>query len=77
MKRKALWKFLLFLGLCPFAAPLLLWLCQFLSSPWPLFDWLVLYSFLYWPTYVAGLALILLALWKRKKINSLPGQSFK
>ena len=67
MKRKALWKFLLFLGLCPFAAPLLLWLCQFLSTPWPLFDWLVLYSFLYWPTYLLGAALLILAIVKFRK----------
>ena len=67
MKKKAIWKFLLFLGLCPFAAPFLWWLYQLLVDPWPLFDWLVLYSFLYWPTYVIGLALIVLALFKQKK----------
>lgn len=67
MKKSILWKVLLVLGLSPFAAPFLLWLCQFLSTPWPLFDWLVLYSFLYWPTYVIGLVLIVLALFKRKR----------
>lgn len=67
MNRNTLWNVLLFLGLSPFAAPFLFWLCQFLSTPWPLFDWLVLYSFLYWPTYLIGLVLVVLALCKRNR----------
>ena len=50
MNRNTLWNVLLFLGLCPFAVPFLWWLCQLLVDPWPLFDWLVLYSYLSWPT---------------------------
>ena len=67
MNRNTLWNVLLFLGLCPFAVPFLWWLCQLLVDPWPLFDWLVLYSFLYWPTYVVGLVLIVLVLFKRNR----------
>ena len=29
---------------------------------WILFDWLVLYSFVYWPTYLAGLIVIVISL---------------
>ena len=40
---------------------------------WTWGDWLVLYSFVYWPTYVIGVALIILAVWGlcREK-NGLP-----
>ena len=61
MKKLNLRTTLLILGLCPFAVPLLWWLWQLLVDPWPLFDWLVFWSFLYWPTYVAGLVLIILS----------------
>lgn len=61
MKKLNLRTILLSLGLCPFVVPLLWWLWQLLIDPWPLFDWLVFWSFLYWPTYVAGLVLIILS----------------
>ena len=67
MKRKALRKFLLFLGLCPFVLPFLWWFYQRFVDPWPMLVWLMLYSYLYWPGYVAGLALILSSLFLRKK----------
>lgn len=66
MKTNMRWKILLLLGLCPFAAPFLWWLYQLLVDPWPLFVWLMLYSYLYWPTYLIGLVLVVLALCKRK-----------
>lgn len=31
---------------------------------WMLGDWLILYSFVYWPTYLIGLVLILVAVYK-------------
>jgi hypothetical protein len=43
------------------------------EQSWTWGDWLVLYSFVYWPTYVIGVALIILAVWGlcREK-NGLP-----
>ena len=58
---KRLRSLLLLLGLCPFAAPLLLGIHRVLTESWAFLDWIVLWSYVYWPTCVAGLVLILLA----------------
>ena len=68
MKNKRLWWFLLAVGLIPFAAPFLGFAYEMLnSSSWSLMDWLVLYSFVYWPTYLVGLALIAISVYKLRK----------
>lgn len=64
---KNLWKFLLGVGLVPFVLPVILGLYHMAIESWILVDWLVLYSFLYWPTYLIGLGLIVLAAVKLKK----------
>ena len=64
---KNLWKCLLGLGICPFVIPIVLGLYHMVIESWTLPDWLVLYSFLYWPTYLVGLGLIILAAIKLKK----------
>ena len=61
MKKLNIRTVLLLLGLCPFVYPFLQWIYQALVDPWPLFDWLVLWSFVYWPTYLVGLVLILVS----------------
>lgn len=67
-KRK--WKIVLFLGITPFLAAILSGFSGFaIMSPnlygWAAFkEWIVLYSFIFWPTYVIGLVLILLAVAK-------------
>ena len=68
MKNKRLWWFLLVVGLIPFAAPFLGFAYEMLnSSSWPLMDWLVLYSFVYWPTYLVGFVLIAISVYKLMK----------
>ncbi len=68
MKNKRLWWFLLAVGLIPFAAPFIGFAYEMLNSTsWPLMDWLVLYSFVYWPTYLVGLALIAISVYKLRK----------
>ena len=68
MKNKRLWWFLLAVGLIPFAAPFIGFAYEMLnSSSWSLMDWLVLYSFVYWPTYLVGLALIAISVYKLMK----------
>lgn len=74
-KRK--WKIVLFLGITPFLAAILSGFYAAITgfsgfaimSPnlygWAAFtEWIVLYSFIFWPTYVIGLVLILLAVAK-------------
>ncbi|MBQ8144347.1 MAG: hypothetical protein IJ452_08960 [Butyricicoccus sp.] len=61
MKKHFIPKLLLLLGICPFLLPLVTSVTR--ASTWTVLDWVILYSFLYWPTYLAGLALILLAVY--------------
>lgn len=62
---KKIWRTLLVLGIVPFLIPFFGFGYEMLNgSDWTLLDYLVLYSFLYWPTYVVGLVLIVLAVWK-------------
>ena len=59
MKNKRLWWFLLAIGIIPFVAPFIGFAYEITnSSSWTLVDWLVLYSFVYWPTYIIGFILI-------------------
>ena len=68
MKNKRLWWFLLAVGLIPFAVPFIGFAYEILnSSSWSLMDWLVLYSVVYWPTYLVGLALIAISVYKLMK----------
>ena len=61
VNRSLLWKILLVLGVCPLAAPFLTGLYHMTIESWALFDWLILWSYVYWPTYLLGLGLILLS----------------
>lgn len=67
MKSRTLWRVLLAVGILPFVLPFLIGAYRMQIESWTLPDWLVLYSFLYWPTYGAGLALILLSAWQLSK----------
>ena len=68
MKNIRLWWLLLAVGVIPFAAPFIGFAYEMLnSSSWPLMDWLVLYSFAYWPTYLVGFALIAISTYKLRK----------
>ena len=59
MKNNMLWKGFLFAGILPFVIPVVLGLYRMRIESWTMMDWLVLYSFLYWPTYLLGFGLIL------------------
>ena len=61
MKGKIIWRILLCVGISPFLVPVFLGIYRMSIESWTFLDWLVLYSFLYWPTYLLGLALIVLS----------------
>lgn len=70
MKKGILWKILLVIGICPFIVPFASFLWRLvISESWTLLDWLVMYSFIYWPTYVIGIILIAISAFKLKKTN--------
>ena len=59
MKKTLIWKILLVIGICPMVFPFVSFLYQMLvSESWTLLDWLIMYSFVYWPTYIIGFVLI-------------------
>ena len=63
MKRKIIWWVLMAIGTVPFAAPFVCFIYEMMiKSSWTLADWLLLYSFVYWPTYIVGFVLIVLSL---------------
>lgn len=62
MKITFIWKLLLVIGICPFIMPFLLSFTR--MSSWTLVDWLVMYSFVYWPTYILGFVLIAISVCK-------------
>ena len=61
MKHKILRNILLRIGIVPFVLPVLVGIYKINSESWTIPDWLILYSFLYWPTYLIGAALIIAA----------------
>lgn len=54
MKKSLIWNILLIIGIIPFVLPFVLGLYRMSIESWTMIDWLVLYSFIYWPTYIAG-----------------------
>lgn len=58
--KKIIWKMLIILGVCPFIVPFVLGAYRMSIESWTWESWLILYSFIYWPTYVLGLVLIVI-----------------
>ena len=67
MKNKTGWKILLLLGIFPFVVPFITGIYMSVTESWDITDWLVMYSFIYWPTYILGLILIVLSVYKLVK----------
>lgn len=63
MKRN-IWKCVLAAGTIPFLIPIVLGVIRMQIESWTMGEWLILYSFVYWPTYLIGLVLILVAVYK-------------
>ncbi|MBR4987067.1 MAG: hypothetical protein IKY81_00195 [Methanocorpusculum sp.] len=61
-KETYLWILGFLLGIIPFIVPFALGIYRMSIEHWELFDWLVLYSFIYWPTYFAGFLLMIISL---------------
>lgn len=63
---KNIWNYLFYTGFLPFIIPVLMALYSMSVESWNFFDWILLYSVIYWPTYIVGIILILIAVRKRK-----------
>ena len=64
MNKAIIWKVLLLIGIFPFVLPFVLGVYRMSIESWTMIDWLVLYSFIYWPTYVVGIVLIAISIKK-------------
>ena len=66
---KLIYKILFFTGFCPFLAPFIYYFILIFAhnQHWNLFDLWVLWSFVYWPLYVAGLIAIVFSVYKLKR----------
>ena len=67
--KKHLWKILIGIGIIPLILPFVLGLYHMAIELWTMGDWLILYSYLYWPTYVLGLVLIMAGAVLHRKIK--------
>lgn len=62
MKQNLKWKIILCIGICPFILPVIVGIYRMSIESWTMIDWLIMYSFIYWPTYIIGIVLIVIAL---------------
>ena len=65
--KKHLWKLWIGIGIVPFLLPIVLGIYRMSIELWTLGDWLILYSYIYWPTYVLGLFFIVAGIVLRRK----------
>lgn len=65
--KKYLWKIILAIGVVPFVIPFVLGVYRMSIESWTMGDWLVMYSIVYWPTYLIGAVLTIWALIKLAK----------
>jgi len=55
-------KALAVIGFLPFILPVALGIYRMSIESWTLLDWLILYSFIFWPTYIIGAAFIIVSI---------------
>lgn len=54
MKKSILWNILLIIGIVPLVLPFAFGIYKISIESWTMFDWLVMYSYIFWPTYLAS-----------------------
>ena len=64
MNKNIIWKIILFAGFLPFVIPVVWGIYHISVQSASFFDFIILYSFIYWPTYIIGLILIMISLKK-------------
>ncbi|MBQ3010951.1 MAG: hypothetical protein IJD81_07135 [Oscillospiraceae bacterium] len=69
MKKQMFWLTVLLLGIVPFVSPFVTGLYNIWLGSWTMFDWFVMYSFIYWPTYLIGMFAIPIAIFQLLRYN--------
>lgn len=67
MKKKQIWKILMMISLLPFLVPI--FLAPTRMSSWTYLDWFLIWSYLYWPTYLLGFGLFVVSICKLRGIG--------
>lgn len=67
MKKKQTWKILMMISLLPFLVPI--FLAHTRMSSWTYLDWFLIWSYLYWPTYLLGFGLFVVSICKLRGIG--------
>ena len=62
MKKSILWNILLIIGIVPFILPFAFGIYKISIESWTMFDWLVMYSYIFWPTYIVGAVVIAISI---------------
>ena len=65
--KKHLWKIWIAIGIIPVVLPFVLGVYHTMIESWTVLEWVILYSYLYWPTYVLGILLIVVGIVMKKK----------
>ena len=65
--KKHLWKIWIAIGIIPLVLPFVLGVYHTMIESWTVLEWVILYSYLYWPTYVLGILLIVVGIVMKKK----------
>lgn len=59
--------YIILTGTLPFMIPFLAGIYKVIFESWDILSWLVLYSYIFWPSYLIGLILIIIGVVKLKK----------
>lgn len=65
--KNQLWKILMAIGVIPLVLPFVLGVYHTWIESWKLGDWLILYCFIYWPTYVLGIVFMVTGIVIKKR----------
>ena len=60
-------KYIILTGFLPFMIPILAGIYKITIESWNMIDWLILYSYIFWPSYIMGLILIILGVIRLKR----------
>lgn len=70
MKSHFVFKLILVLGLIPLIFPFISGFYMASTESWTIIDWLIMYSFVYWPTYIIGAAAVMFSIFMLHRNNT-------
>ena len=59
--------YIILTGFLPFIIPILAGIYKVTIESWNMINWLIIYSYIFWPSYIIGLILILIGIIKLKR----------